>query len=400
MSNKQKNQSARVFYFDLHGKREEKYDFLDRHSLQSIDFTELPNISPNYFIVQKDFALEEKYKRGFNISELFSFSTSGVKTHDDKNFVDNNSRQLESKVFEKIGYFKSEKIKKYNYRPFDISFIYYDNTILGRAREKTMFHFFNNNIGLVLVSQPHASNPLFFDCAFITKYITDTNIFRRGGPKSFPLYLYPETNGQQAIDQSTERTPNLNQEIVTKIAKKLGLKFVPEKFPSRGGNLTQENTFAPIDLLDYIYAVLHSPTYREKYKAFLKIDFPKVPYPKDRDTFWQLVKLGGEIRQIHLLESPAVEKYLTKYPIEGDNTVSKPAYKDGKVYINETQYFDKVPPVAWEFYIGGYQPAQKWLKDRKGRRLSHDDIAHYQKIIAALTETDSLMGEVDRIEME
>ncbi|MGI6479841.1 MAG: type ISP restriction/modification enzyme [Salinivirgaceae bacterium] len=155
-----------------------------------------------------------------------------------------------------------------------------------------------------------------------------------------------------------------------------------------------------MDILDYIYAVLHSPTYRVKYKEFLKIDFPRVPYPKDANTFWQLVKLGGEIRQIHLLESPTVEKYITQYPIDGDNVVTKPNYQNGKVYINDTQYFDNVPETAWNFYIGGYQPAQKWLKDRKDRKLEFEDILHYQKIIVALSETDRLMKEIDKIEIE
>ena len=161
-----------------------------------------------------------------------------------------------------------------------------------------------------------------------------------------------------------------------------------------------ENTFAPIDILDYIYAVLHSPNYREKYKEFLKIDFPRVPYPKDQNTFWQLVKLGEEIRQIHLLESPIVEKYITQYPIDGDNIVTKPKYEDGKVYINNTQYFNSVPEIAYNFYIGGYQPAQKWLKDRKDRKLEIEDIFHYQKIIVALMETDKLMKEIDKIAIE
>ena len=172
----------------------------------------------------------------------------------------------------------------------------------------------------------------------------------------------------------------------------MGLTFTNEKD-------TTKNAFAPIDILDYIYAVLHSPKYREKYKEFLKIDYPKVPYPKDKNTFWQLVKLGGEIRQIHLLESPTVEQYITQYPTDGDNVVGKPKYKDGKVYINDTQYFDNVPQTAWEFYIGGYQPAQKWLKDRKDRKLEFDDILHYQKIIVALSETSRLMKEIDKIEI-
>nr|WP_279347069.1 type ISP restriction/modification enzyme [Gramella sp. AN32] len=193
--------------------------------------------------------------------------------------------------------------------------------------------------------------------------------------------------------------------------------------------------------MDYIYAVLHSPTYRETYKEFLKIDFPRVPYPEDAEKFWKLVKLGGELRSIHLLESPLVEDFITSYPIDGDNVITRkitrtsPGYEPkqeilkqvtideenktsnqnvsarsevtkqsvtaetGKVWINDTQYFENVPKTAWEFYIGGYQPAQKWLKDRKGRKLSFEDILHYQKIIVALTETHRLMQEIDKIEI-
>ena len=145
--------------------------------------------------------------------------------------------------------------------------------------------------------------------------------------------------------------------------------------------------------------MLHSPTYREKYKEFLKIDFPRVPYPKDAKTFFDLVAFGSQLRAIHLLESDVTENYLTKYPMDGDNVVGKPKFDNGNVFINATQYFENVPEVAWNFYIGGYQPAQKWLKDRKDRTLSYEDIFHYQKIIVALTETDRLMKELDAIKV-
>ena len=391
--NNNSNELGQVYHYDLYGKRDFKYDFLTSNSLDSIPFVEIPNKAPDYFMVQKDFTLEKTYKKGFYIPELFPFDTSGVKTHDDRNLVNNNLAELKRNVFDKLGFIEDEKIKKYHYRPFDIGVVYYDSSVLGRAREKTIYHFIPNNVGLVLVSQPQAANTLFFDCAFITNCITDTNVFRRGGPKSFPLYLYPLRNEQQTIEQNTERKPNINAVIVKEIAENLGLTFTNEKE-------TSKDTFAPIDILDYIYAILHSPKYRDKYEEFLKIDFPRVPYPKDKDTFWQLVKLGGEIRLIHLLESSTVEQYITQYPIDGDNVIGKPKYKDGKVHINDTQYFDNVPQVAWEFYIGGYQPAQKWLKDRKDRKMEFDDILHYQKIIVALSETERLMKEIDKIEIE
>lgn len=215
--------------------------------------------------------------------------------------------------------------------------------------------------------------------------------------------MYPKTDDQQTFEQNLVRTPNLNPVILKQIEEKVGLEFVPEKENRTG-------TFAPIDLLDYIYAILHSPNYREKYKEFLKIDFPRVPYPTDPVAFWQLVALGGQLREIHLLESPVVEQYITTYPEGGDNTITRKLSKNspgfvpydndpatGRVWINDNQYFDKVPLVAWEFYIGGYQPAQKWLKDRVGSELKFEDILHYQKIIVALTETERLMGEVDGV---
>ncbi len=164
-------------------------------------------------------------------------------------------------------------------------------------------------------------------------------------------------------------------------------------------NESGEKNFSPIDLLDYIYAVLHSPNYREKYQEFLKIDFPRVPYPQDQNSFWQLIKLGGELRKIHLLEGEIFEKLITTYPIDGDNKVEKICYESEKVKINQSQYFQGVAPNVWEFFIGGYQPAQKWLKDRKDKILGFEEILHYQKIIVALSETDRLMKEITKINL-
>src|SRR5690606_20028828 len=149
--------------------------------------------------------------------------------------------------------------------------------------------------------------------------------------------------------------------------------------------------------LDYIYAVLHSPAYREKYKEFLKIDFPRVPYPDDAEKFGELVELGGQLCQLHLLEADTIDNRITQYPEDGDNVVTKPVYKDGNVYISDTQYFKGVPEAVWNFYIGGYQPAQKWLKDRKGRTLTYEDILHYQRIVVSLNETGRIMAEIDQV---
>ncbi|WP_027003025.1 type ISP restriction/modification enzyme [Hugenholtzia roseola] len=190
--------------------------------------------------------------------------------------------------------------------------------------------------------------------------------------------------------EQKKRVPNLNPKIIQKIEKSLDLIFIDEKE-------NKTNTFSPIDILDYIYAILHAPTYREKYKEFLKIDFPRIPYPKDADSFWQLVWLGEELRQVHLLESEKINNATVLYPKKGNNKVEKFFFQNEKIYINESQFFDNVPAFVWDFYIGGYQPAQKWLKDRKDEELSLEDIAHYQKIIVAIQETKKLMQEIDKI---
>ena len=650
---KKKVELGKVFHFDLYGKRDDKYNFLIKHKLNDISFSTLQNMGPEYFMVKKDFQNEGKYKDGFDLNILFSVKASGIKTHRDDFIIDLYKDNLINRLnvffdstydntyilnnfkikatqewlnIKRKNVFSLDKLRKIAYRPFDIRAIYYDSNLVDRARENEMKHLFNDNTVLVFSRQATDEN---WTAIQVSNNVIDNRFHfsYKGIPVQAPLYLYPETKAQQTIDTTPNpskggelRTPNLNAAIVKQIAEKLGLTFVPEKengsvcFANNNDELRDEfkQTFAPIDILDYIYAVLHSPTYREKYKEFLKIDFPRVPYPKDAATFWQLVQLGGEIRQIHLLESPVVEKYITQYPIDGNNVVGKPKFENspppegcpqdgvvkstnpdyfevvnrtnppyftiknskiyhntitelpynpklkerakalryaenlsevlfwmqvhknnfykidfdrqriignyivdfyvkklglvieidgsshdakekydqeredylkslglkicripvvdvlqnmgkamndlerfivenygstfddegeslrpsgtafeeslrssgtppekpphpsgtppeegncnygntGKVFINETQYFDNVPETAWNFYIGGYQPAQKWLKDRKERILEFDDILHYQKIIVALSETDRLMKEIDKIEIE
>ncbi len=420
---KSKNQLGKVFQSEIYGKRDFKYDSLNSNSLISLKWNELDANSPNFFFIHKDFAERKNYEKGFKVDDLFILSNAGLATEFDELAIKNSKEEAEELLNDLQNKTAIEILSKYqlnpkkigkvenavkditknkpiissiDYRPFDFKFTIYtgiSNGIMGRPRDGIMKHMLHKNIALLTCRQQTSFD---FQHVFISNKISERcSVSLQTGEVNyiFPIYLYPEANGQQTIGQKSERTPNLNTEIVKLIAEKLGLAFTTEKEATK-------DTFAPIDILDYIYAVLHSPTYREKYKEFLKIDFPRVPYPKDKGTFCQLVKLGGEIRQIHLLESPTVEKYITQYPVDGNNVVVKPKYENGKVYINDTQYFDNVPQIAWDFYIGGYQPAQKWLKDRKERTLEFDDILHYQKIIVALSETDRLMNEIAKIEIE
>ena len=384
-NNKRRNQLAEVYHCDLYGKRESKYEFLAEHSLSGIEFSKLENLPPYYFFVKKDFGLSKKYDKGFGITELFNINNVGIVTAKDSILVKETSDELSSSV---ASYYNidvdSSKIQSVTYRPFDNKYVYYDTTYIERPREAVMKHFLNrDNLGLLLCKQfkafPEYHHVFICDNCFESSLVSNKTSEISYG---FPLYIYED------LDNS--RHPNFNKEIIQKFADGLKLKFTEEK--------TEEpETFAPIDVLDYIYAVLHSPKYRETYKEFLKIDFPKVPYPTDKAKFWKLVDLGSQIRKIHILESDKLSTLSIGYPISGDNIITKLVFAEGKLYINDTQYFDNIPEVAWNFYIGGYQPAQKWLKDRKNKELSFDDIKHYAKIINALYLTNQLMKQIDEV---
>jgi predicted helicase len=261
--------------------------------------------------------------------------------------------------------FDENKLTRISYRPFDVRWTYFDNKVIWRWRENIMKNFIvGDNIGLVFERSMTGD-------VFAIKSIPEHAFLGTAGfaGQSAPLFIY---------NNDGLKTSNLSTGIIYKIENIVG-------------KTNPENTFG------YVYAVLYSPDYREKYKEFLKIDFPRVPYPKDKKTFEQLAKFGKELRELHLMESPKLNNLITLFNVEGTDIVEKIEYKNGSVYINDTQCFGNVPEVAWNFYIGGYQPAQKWLKNRKGRELTSDDIEHYQKIIVALIETDKIQKEIDRV---
>jgi predicted helicase len=419
---------AQIFHFDLQGKREAKYDFLNENSLASITWNTLEPNEPNFFFVKKDNTGMDEYEKGFKVDEMFGVFASGIKTQRDDASIKFTQKECDEIKSDFLQLPNNELTRKYGfkdvrdwtidgsrrdlqineiiarkiaYRPFDNRFMNFTGKtkgIQGYPRLDVMKNFIEKENTCLITCRQQSS--FDFQHTFATRLISDMctiSTQTKEGAYAFPLYLYPDDKNQDLFSEGQARIPNLNPEIVNQIATKLGLTFTIEKETTKG-------TFAPIDILDYIYAVLHSPTYREKYKEFLKIDFPRIPYPTNTETFWQLVALGGELRQIHLLESLpkafGMEKYITQYPIDGDNVVTKPKYENGKVFINDTQYFDNVPEVAWTFFIGGYQPAQKWLKDRKERTLEFDDILHYQKIIVALTQTDNIMSKINSIDIE
>lgn len=365
---KERGTFAEVRHAELFGKREDKYAFLAERSLSDIQFQKIENRPPYYFFVPKDFSNADEYDKGFSLTELFSVNSVGIVTADDKTLIDDAKSVLIDKVERKFEFLADKtKIQKISYRPFDNRFVYYDGEILERPREQIMRNFIGReNIGLVVSKQVKAFEE--WHHVFITDGIFESCIVSNKTSEisyGFPLYTFDPLDGMRRV--------NFNGKIVRKIQKAARKKI------------------SETDIFDYVYAVLHTPEYREKYAGFLKIDFPKIPYPENAKEFNRLSGIGGRLRKIHLLQVDETVTRNISFPVTGDNVIEKISYQNGRVYINKTQYFDNVPSAVWDFFIGGYQPAQKWLKDRKGMTLDYTDIRHYQKIIAALIQTDEIM---------
>lgn len=448
-----KNRQAKVHHSELWGLRESKYFRLQEMDVSSTEWTYLEPKENMFFFVPKDFRVENEYLNNQIVTDVFPIHQNGLKTDRDKLFFDFDHDVLKSRI--KKFYSDSEidpvfreaysikdtssydllsrrektcfdpkNLHRCLYRPFDFQWLYYSPGLTSRPAWNVMKHLLaGENIGLNVGPAGYVIGSKVWDIINCTKSLVDTNFFRRGGNIVFPLYLYPSPSENSTRQKSLSiadwppgkdgRIPNLSPVFVAEMEEKLGLEFVPD------GSGDLESTLGPEDVFDYIYAVFFSPTYRERYAEFLKIDFPRVPLTSDLVKFRSLVKLGGELVGLHLLESPLLAKTVTRYPVVGDNRVEKgypkyfaprevePGPKSkggegdaavlgaGRVYINKSQYFEGVPPVVWQFQVGGYQVCAKWLKDRRGRQLSYDDLTVYQKIVVALKETIRLMEEVD-----
>lgn len=338
---------ADVYYSDVYGKRDIKYDFLNEHSLQNSDFKLLKPIDPYYFFATKDLQKDTNYNCGFGITEIFMLNNLGIQTKNDSELIS-------------FTPFNTEFNHSVSYRPFDTRYINYDMSKVARPSYRVMEHMLKPNVALIATRQFGGKKHFI---TFITNTLTEIGSNPFASYIIFPLYTY----------FNDDKTPNLNPQIVREIESKVG-------------QTTPESIF------DYIYGVLHSPSYREKYREFLKIDFPRIPYPANKDKFEHYRKYGEQLRKLHLMTD--IPQSNVTFPMAGNCVIDKPTYDNGRVYINETQYFDNVPQTAWEFYIGGYQPAQKYLKDRKGHVLTPDEVIHYEVIIAVLLETDKIMKEI------
>ena len=474
---------ARVKYADLWGLRKGKYHYLWENDVSTTDWQALEPVSPHFFFVPKDFDLLNEYERGWSLPDIFPVNSSGLKTHRDHFVIDFEQEHLRARIAEfrdeslsddelrerfKLGDIGSWKLseargklqaredwdKDFNlclYRPFDVRPIYYSDAVITRPRFGVMQHMLRDNLAIVTTRVYRGDS---FTSILVSQYLVEMKTGESTrGTYCFPLYLYKVSEKKRPLKSGGSvitlalfesrpeygiRDPNLSPQFIAAVEEKLSLEFVRE------GKGDLEATFGPEDILHYAYAVFHSPTYRERYAEFLKIDFPRLPLTSDRELFKALAEKGEELVSLHLMESRKLNHLITNFGVSGSNEVEKVRYVEkvteekkvptgtspasvkvfnrrlpltfddevrvkiepkpepeprptGRVYINKTQYFAGIAPEVWEFQIGGYQVLHKWLKDRKGRKLNFDDFFHYQKVVVALKETMRLMGEIDEL---
>ncbi len=426
---------AKMHYADLWGLRGDwpnpkqgtKYYTLSETDSSTTEWYELDPHSPFYLFVKRDEAQSVEYEKGWKVTDIFPINSVGIVTARDDLTIKWSDEEVENTIQDFAELPSEEARAKYNlgedvrdwkvtlaqkdlkdtglnpdfivpilYRPFDVRHTYYTGNSRGfhcMPRGEVMRHMLaGNNLGLCTNREVNGdfhhilcSRDLINDCT--------VSLQTRERTYLFPLYLYPAEGELQF--EGGKRRPNLNPEFIKAVSEKLGLQFIEDGM----GDL--KKNFGPEDIFNYAYAVFHSPTYRTRYAEFLKIDFPRLPLTSDKRLFAALAEKGAELVALHLMESPALNTSITRYPVTGSNVVEKVAYNEtnGRVYINEDQYFEGVPPEVWNFHIGGYQVCQKWLKDRQKahRTLSYDDLTHYQKIVVALKETIRLMGEIDSL---
>lgn len=402
---------------ELLGKRESKYEFLLKNDILSNEWLSLaPEISEYCFFSRKDFAFSNEYYQGTKLTDIFIKYISGIQTKRDPVAITFTKKDLfqtiedltslETEEFRaryKVGCDSddwsiaaarknvldfqpfSEHITKITYRPFDYRWTWFTNrsrAFLGRPRYEVMRNMtYKDNLGLIAMRQIVRDECSHFG---ITDKVACHGTFylgNKGQDYVFPLYLYSESDTEPELILRETRNPNFYQDFLNEITDKLG--YTP----------------SPENILYYIYAIFHSPTYRSRYAEFLKIDFPRVPLTSNSELFRQLAAYGEELVALHSMKSPKLDDLITQFVDSAGNQVvdaGHPKFSKGEVVINKKgDRFTSVPENVWNFHIGGYQVCQKWLKDRKGRTLSTEDIQHYQRIVVALQETIRLMQQID-----
>jgi predicted helicase len=414
------DEPAKLYRSDLWGKRQDKYDILSSSRLDSIEWQKI-NLDPHQygFTFDKDLKIQAEYNQGICVTDLFPVNSVGIVTARDSMSIQFNQENMQVVVDDfsslepeelRAKYKLGEDVRDWSveraikdikihegeyipiaYRPFDTRASYFTGTSRGfhcYPRIGIMRQYLlGDNVGLMVCRQQKTRG---FHHILVHKIVVESSFVSNKTSEigsSFPLYLY--------FDEAhkLKRQPNIDTKFVEQLLANLkNYKWIEDH---KIKNTKDHNEVSPLDILDYVYGILHSPSYRERYVDFLKSNFPRVPKAKDSNQFWQIVGLGARLRKLHLLDDHELNNLVTTYPVNGPSAVERVAFNDNKVWINDTQYFGNVSKVVWDFYVGSYQPAQKWLKDRKNMKLSNEDIVHYQKIIKVLVETDKIMKQID-----
>ncbi|ELE2235406.1 DNA methyltransferase [Campylobacter jejuni] len=385
-----KTKNTKIYYHDLYGKRKDKYEFLYENDLNSIKWTLIKNNEPFYLFLPQNNDLLEEYNKGVSVKDMFILSSVGIVSAKDSILISTNTEKLKQQIHDYYNEFDKKNIKKIAYRPFDTQKIYYDIKKVERPRIETMEHFLENeNIGLICDRGTKLNN---INNIFISNKIIDLHLVGSGS-YIYPLYLYPTTRSKKFLKKEN---PNFNEENFTS-----KIENFKESFRTFIDELYKEK-FSSEDILGYIYAVLFHKIYREKYLDFLKIDFPKIPFTKDKNTFKNLSKLGLKLINLHLLKNDELDfnvgEALFKDIKNKNLKIQKIKYnKDTKeLFINESLYFTKVSLEIYEFKIGGYAVLDKYLKSHKEEDIDHK---HFTLIIQTLNETLKIQDEISKINL-
>ncbi|MEW4449502.1 type ISP restriction/modification enzyme [Qipengyuania sp. JC766] len=437
---------AEVWHGDLWGSRHAKSQSLDKNLL-SLSSTELEAQPYNFPFVPRDWALRERYEESFAVNDLLPINSVGIVTARDALVIDGSRSELwkrlqtfslneteslreQFRLGNDVRDWRVEwaqkdvranldrsKIVPIAYRPFDSRWTFYTGNSRGfmcYPRHEVMRQMLRDNLSLMSPRQAIQGGAPYSHVTVIDEIVDNRYVFsNKGIAQQFPLYLYPDED----IDQSDalapkQRAVNFDPKLYAAICKAAGIDPADQAGPEDDFRAaTGDARPSEVKVFDYIYGVLHSPDYRATFAEFLKIDFPRIPYPASPDVFHHVSEKGEVLRRLHLMEPAVIGEAL--YPFAGDvpegeedsvvaaghpkfvSQTSGSGSTVGRVHINAQQYFDSVPETAWEFHIGGYQPAQKWLKDRKGRTLSYEDLNHYMRIVKILLETDRIMREIE-----
>jgi len=419
---------AQIFYADLKGSRESKYAYLSGHDISSTNWKEISPSPPQWYFVPT--ISDREYASWPYFLEIIGTGNpkqdrdhrygTGIKTRHDKFVIGwspeeavglvqqiANRPESDDQLIKDFGlcttahfnikrarmraetYDLPKHVQPLAYRPFDMRYIVYLREFICEPKTETMRHLLQQGNQAMAVLRRDRREL----CAgyFVVRGLAAKDLVSNlDDAIIWPLYEYLEP-AKSGLSFIASRRPNFSPIFLRMLAEKLKLPQTDSQGLPKG--------LTPEDIFNYIYAIVYSPTYRRRYKDFIKNDFPRIPLTSNFKLFLDLASKGADLISLHLLESMKVQNFITDFPEKGSALIEKVQYtSEGKrIWINDTQYFSGVPNEVWEYHIGSYQVCDRWLKDRKDRKLSYDDIQHYQKIVVALNETIRLVSEIDSI---